>query len=73
MLAEGFQLTLVGMATVFGFLSLLVGLMVLSARVLESHPEQAALEPATAAGAGNDEEIAVVLASIEAHRRRAGH
>ena len=65
MVLEGLQLTLVGMATVFGFLSLLVGLMSLSARALEHYPE----DPAERAGGPNDEEIAVVLASIEAHRR----
>ena len=70
MVLEGLQLTLVGMTTVFGFLSLLVGLMVVSSRLLEHYPEEVAPEAPLAGG--NEEEIAVVLASIEAHRRARG-
>jgi sodium pump decarboxylase gamma subunit len=72
MLAEGLQLMLVGMATVFAFLTLLVGLMAGSARFFEAYGDRFS-EPEAADPAGGtadtQEEIAVVLAAIEAHRR----
>ena len=77
MVSEGVLLMAVGMATVFAFLGLLVGLMQASAaffaasgdRFADPEPQTAASAPA-ASGGGNDDEIAVVLAAIEAHRRR---
>lgn len=65
----------VGMATVFAFLGLLVGLMHASAvffaaygdRLSEPEPEVRA----TAVPSGKEEEIAVVLAAVEAFRRGA--
>jgi len=72
MLAEGLQLLLVGMATVFAFLTLLVGLMEGSARFFEAYGDRLSQpEAAQPSGGASDshEEIAVVLAAIEAHRR----
>jgi len=74
-LADGIQLLLVGMTTVFAFLMLLVGLMAGSARFFEAfgHRFVGAEEPPPVAQAssrvGESEEIAVVLAAVEAHRR----
>ena len=64
----------VGMATVFGFLSILVGMMVVSAAFFESFahlypdpdPEPPRPEPTDDA----DVRIAVALAAIAAHRSR---
>jgi len=72
---EGVRLMAVGMLTVFAFLTLLVGLMRGSAAFFEAFadrfPEAPLGEPTVSgsgAGAG-EEEIAVVLAAITAHRR----
>ena len=75
MILEGVRLMLVGMVTVFGFLSLLVGLMAASASFFGAFGDRFAdPEPSPrAAGAGaqseREDEIAVVLAAIEAQRR----
>ena len=75
MVSEGVLLMAVGMATVFAFLGLLVGLMWGSAAFFAAfgdrfaEPEPAGQGAAAAAGAGNDAEIAIVLAAIEARRR----
>jgi oxaloacetate decarboxylase (Na+ extruding) subunit gamma len=67
MLLEGVELMVVGMGTVFAFLSLLVLMMHATAKVI------AAIEPApvfAATVAGNDDgEIAVVLAAVAAARQ----
>ena len=76
MVSEGVLLMAVGMATVFAFLGLLVGLMQGSAAFFASfgdrfpEPETARAGRATAPSAGNDEEIAIVLAAVEAFRQR---
>ena len=79
MLTEGLSLMVVGMVTVFSFLTLLVVVLEVSARVFESYghlwPEPvtdapAPTAPATAPNESRHAEIAVVLAAIEAHRRR---
>jgi len=73
--SEGMLLMGVGMATVFAFLGLLVGLMQGSAAFFAAfadrfpEPEAAAHEWANSPIAGNDEVIAIVLASVEAHRQ----
>jgi sodium pump decarboxylase gamma subunit len=66
----------VGMTTVFAFLGLLVALMQASAAFFEAfgdrfaEPEAPTPSPGTPPdSAGNDDEIAIVLAAIEAHRR----
>ena len=73
MLFEGINLMVVGMTTVFSFLALLVIVMQVSARFFERFGDQWP----DAAGATGDsdstpgtqnEEIAVVLAAITAHR-----
>ena len=72
MLYEAGVLTLVGMTTVFGFLSLLVCLMHVSARVFARFPgAPEAVEVAASSGAGStgdDAHIAAVLAVVAAER-----
>lgn len=74
MLAEGVRLMVVGMFTVFAFLTLLVGVMKASAAffaAFEAHfPEDEPEAPrGRTARAGGDEAIALVLALAEAKRR----
>ncbi len=76
MLQEGIDLMAVGMTTVFGFLTLLVVVLQLSARAFGSFGHRwpdPAIEPsrseATPRALGNVE-IAVAFAAIEAHRRQ---
>ena len=72
MILEGVRLMVVGMLTVFAFLTLLVALMRVSAAFFEA---QAHRFPEDEGGAsqrmpgGGDEEVAVVLAVVEALRR----
>jgi sodium pump decarboxylase gamma subunit len=72
MITEGLRLMAVGMFTVFAFLTLLVGLMKVSAAFFEKFadrfPEEALGESAVAR-LGNDSEVALALAVAEAHRR----
>ncbi|MEM8769624.1 MAG: OadG family transporter subunit [Pseudomonadota bacterium] len=67
-MAEGLELMLVGMGTVFVFLTTLVfATTAMSALVQRFLPEP---EPAPAAGSGiSDEEIAAITIAIAAHRR----
>jgi oxaloacetate decarboxylase gamma subunit len=61
---EGLTLMLVGMGTVFAFLTVLVGAMSLMSRLaMRFQPD--ALPPGDA-----DEEIAAITAAIAAHRRK---
>jgi len=69
LLGQGLELMLVGMGTVFVFLSALVLATTLMSRLVvrfEGEP------PATGAGGGADEaeEVAAISAAIAAHRRR---
>ena len=72
MMEEGLRLRVVGMFTVFAFLTLLVGLMRGSAAFFETFahrfPEDASENPAMTS-TGNDGEIALALAVAEAYRR----
>ena len=75
MVSEGLLLMVVGMGTVFTFLGLIVGLMQGSAMFFDSfgaHFPEREMVPSTdwagGASTGNDQEIAVVLAAVEAHR-----
>ena len=75
MLLEGVNLMAVGMTTVFSFLTLLVIVLEISARVFQSFGHRWA-DPAVAQtptsptpGTGGDVEVAVALAVIEALRR----
>ena len=72
-LYEGIWLMVVGMTTVFGFLSILVGLMYASAAFFESFghlfPEPES-ESTRSAVSDDDARIAVVLAAVAAHRNR---
>ncbi len=72
-MAQGIEIMLVGMATVFAFLSLLVGLLHVSAALFAGSADPVAVAPAPAArqvSGAEEEEIAVVLAVAEAWRRR---
>ena len=72
MIEEGVRLMVVGMFTVFAFLTLLVGLMAGSTAFFEAFahrfPEEAAEAPERTR-TGNDAEIALALAVAEARRR----
>ena len=78
MLLEGVNLMVVGMTTVFSFLTLLVIVLQISAKVFDSighrwpDPTIATPRPAQAPKTLGDVGIAVALAAIEAHRRRHG-
>ncbi len=69
MIVEGTRLMLVGMTTVFAFLALMVVLMALSGRLLRGFAEREEAEREASAATDDAQEIAVVLAAIEAHRR----
>lgn len=72
MLLEGVNLMAVGMTTVFSFLTLLVIVLQISARVFASighrWPDPATAPSRSAPSAHRD--VAVAVAAIEAHRRR---
>ena len=78
MLLEGVNLMVVGMTTVFSFLTLLVIVLQISAKVFDSighrwpDPTIATPRPTQAPKTLGDVGIAVALAAIEAHRRRHG-
>jgi len=61
---EGLTLMLVGMGTVFVFLTVLVGATTLMSRLVMR------FTPGPAAGGDSDEEIAAIAAAIAAHRRK---
>ncbi|MCH7598968.1 MAG: OadG family protein [Myxococcales bacterium] len=72
MMLEGLRLMAVGMFTVFAFLTLLVGLMHLSAVFFEANAHRFAEdEPvsATSTRANHDDEIALAIALAEAMRQ----
>jgi sodium pump decarboxylase gamma subunit len=73
MISEGLTLMIAGMAVVFIFLSILVGMMHWTARVLAPHahlfPENKTVSRASKGLAGDDSEIALVIAAIKAHCR----
>ena len=64
LLAQGFELMLVGMGTVFVFLTLLVGATTLMSSVAMRW------RPAADAATPTDEEIAAISAAIARHRQR---
>jgi oxaloacetate decarboxylase gamma subunit len=65
LMAQGVELMLAGMGTVFVFLTLLVGATVTMSRLI------ALLESTQAKDVGPDaEEVAVITAAVVAHRRR---
>ena len=67
---DGVWLMVVGMTTVFAFLSVLVGVMQLSAKIVSGLPEPVAEQTAPAQPKVDElAEIAVILAAVEAHRR----
>ena len=75
MLLEGVNLMAVGMMTVFSFLTLLVIVLQISARVFQSFghrwpdPAIATTRSAQTPKTLGDVDVAVALAAIEAHRR----
>lgn len=72
MMMEGVRLMVVGMITVFAFLTLLVGMMKTSAvffeRFAHRFPEDPAPESPVSRGGPGDEEIALAIAVAEARR-----
>ena len=70
MVVEGARLAVVGMATVFAFLTLLVVLMRASAAYFEANAHRFAADGDGDTGeSAGDAELAVVLALAEARRR----
>lgn len=61
---QGITLMLVGMGTVFVFLTLLVGAMSLMSDVVQR------LSPPAEAGGATDEEVAAISAAITQHRNK---
>ena len=61
---EGLTLMLVGMGTVFVFLTLLVAATTLMSRLVTR------FQPGSAVGGDSDAEIATIAAAIAAHRRK---
>ena len=61
---EGLTLMLVGMGTVFVFLTVLVGATTFMSRLVMR------FTPGPEAGGDSDEEIAAIAAAIAAHRRK---
>lgn len=73
LLARGVELALIGMGTVFLFLTMLVLATWLMSRVIQRLVPDAVAQPAAAGGSGpdNGELIAVIGAAIRHHRNRA--
>ncbi len=75
MIQEGVRLMVVGMFTVFAFLTLLVGMMKLSAAFFEANAhrfpeaEPAGTRPKRTNNTQSDDEIAVAIALASATRR----
>jgi len=72
MMMDGVRLMVVGMLMVFAFLTLLVGMMKGSAVFFEAFAHRFPEEPSPGSkthDSGRNEEIAVVLAVAEAHRK----
>ncbi len=68
LLSAGLELMLVGMGTVFSFLTLLIGATVAMSRTVQKYfPEIGVLAPNSAQ---QDEEIAAITAAVQHHRRR---
>lgn len=67
LLQQGLTLMLIGMGTVFVFLTALVVAMNLMARVVARLPVQPAPGPVTGR---NDEEVAAIAAAIRMHRQQ---
>jgi oxaloacetate decarboxylase gamma subunit len=63
LLEQGLNLMLVGMGTVFVFLTVLVGAMSLMAVIVRR------LSPAVADAAASDEQVAAITAAIAQHRK----
>lgn len=78
MLLEGVNLMVVGMATVFSFLALLVVVLQISAKVFDAighrwpDPVSATARPTQTPKTLRDATVAVALAAVVAHRRRHG-
>jgi len=64
LLDQGLTLMLVGMGTVFVFLTVLVGAMSAMAAIVKR------LTPVTVDSGASDEEIAAITAAITQHRKR---
>jgi Na+-transporting methylmalonyl-CoA/oxaloacetate decarboxylase gamma subunit len=69
---QGVQLMVVGMTTVIAFLTLMVGLMQLSAKVFAGYADLPDTNDQDAGPTDDLTEIAVVIAAIEAWRQQEG-
>lgn len=69
-MGAGLELMLVGMGTVFTFLTLLVFATTLMSRVIS---RIAPVTPLSADQSGNEDEIAAITAAIHLHRSRGNH
>ncbi len=67
LLQQGLTLMLIGMGTVFVFLTVLVIAMFLMARIVARMPAKAVPGPL---GGGSDEEVAAIAAAIRMHRQQ---
>jgi oxaloacetate decarboxylase gamma subunit len=67
---DGLMLMLVGMGTVFAFLTLLVGATTLMSRVVERFAEVPVAAAPAAGAVTEDTEVAAVAAAVEHHRRK---
>jgi len=63
LLSQGVELTLVGMGTVFVFLTTLIGATTLMSRLVMR------LSPPTGVAGDEEEEVAAITAAISRHRR----
>ncbi len=70
LLAQGIELMLVGMGTVFVFLTALVAATsLMSALVMRRQPPETSAGPATGVGP-TEEEVAAIAVAIDQYRRR---
>ncbi len=71
MLMDGAIVMAVGMGSVFVFLGLMVFLMTILARIMQSFPEDLPVEesPEQDVAPRNCEDIAVVIAAVKAHMK----
>ena len=70
LIAAGTQLAIVGMGTVFVFLTVLVGATSVMSWLVGQFPQAADDTPASSGSPDQHELVAVITAAIHAHRRR---
>lgn len=72
-LGAGFELMLVGMGTVFVFLTLLVFATTAMSALVARPATDGLAAPALPGGGPSDEELAVIGAAVARHRQRPSH